>query len=146
MPFGPISKKDQARQDPPGIKRVSLDGKATVQVGAFSRGGKPRGEDKASAPDFGSTEHSSPWGMLAEDSAPLCVPFGSSAQTRDFMVDPLTAWWQGLSVKEQRPSDRIQLKMDNGPERSGVRTHLLRRMGQVVDTSGKPIQLLSSPP
>ena len=36
--------------------------------------------------------------------------------------------------------------MDNGPESSGVRTQFLYRMVQLVDTIGKPIQLLYYPP
>lgn len=62
------------------------------------------------------------------------------------MVDTLTAWGQGLSPQEQQAIERVQLKMDKGPESSGVRTQFLHRMGQLVDTIGKPIQLLYYPP
>jgi DDE family transposase len=123
-----------------------MDGKATVKLGPFSRGGKTRGEYKASDHDFGGTEHYIPCGILAEETAQLSVPCGSSAKTSDFLVDTLTAWWQGLRVKEQSASDRVQLKMDNGPERSGRRTQFLHRRVQLVDTIGKPFQVLSSPP
>jgi hypothetical protein len=123
-----------------------MDCKATVKLGAFSRGGKTRGEYKASDHDFGSTEHYIPCGIVDEDTAQLSVTFGSSAKTSDFMVDTLTAWWQGLSATEQRAIERVQLKMDNGPESSGVRTQFLHRMVQLVDTIGKPIHLLYYPP
>jgi hypothetical protein len=123
-----------------------MDCKATVKLGAFSRGGKTRGEYQASDHDFGSTEHYIPCGILDEDTAQLFVTFGSSAKTSDFMVDTLTAWWQGLSATEQCTIERVQLKMDNGPESSGVRTQFLHRMVQLVDTIGKPIQLLYYPP
>lgn len=123
-----------------------MDCKATVKLGAFSRSGKTRGEYKASDHDFGGTEHYIPCGILEEDTAQLAVTFGSSAKTSDFLVDTLTAWWQGLRVQEQRAIDRVQLKMDNGPESSGVRTQFLYRMVQLVDTIGKPIQLLYDPP
>jgi hypothetical protein len=146
MPFLPISKKDQTSQDTPGVKRLSIDGKATVKRGAFSRGGETRGEHKASDHDFGETEKYVPCGMLDEDTAQLQVTFGSSAKTSDFMVDTLTAWWQSLSTQEQRAIERVQLKMDNGPESSGVRTQFLHRMVQLVDTIGTPIQLLYYPP
>jgi len=146
MPFLPISKKDQASQDAPGVKRLSMDCKATVKIGAFSRGGKTRGEYKASDHDFGGTGQYIPCGVLDEDTAQLYVTFGSSAKTSDFIVDTLTAWWHGLSAQEQRAIDRVQLKMDNGPESSGVRTQFLHRMVQLVDTIGKPFQLLYYPP
>jgi hypothetical protein len=123
-----------------------MDCKATVKLGTFSRDGKTRGDYKASDHDFGGTEHYIPCGILDEDTAQLSVTFGSSAKTSDFLVDTLTAWWQGLSVKEQRVIDRVQLKIDNGPESSGVRTQFLSRMVQLVDTIGKPIQLLYYPP
>ena len=71
---------------------------------------------------------------------------GSLAQTSDFIVDTLTAWWQGLSTQEQSAIERVQLKMDNGPESSGVRTQFLHRLVQLVDTIGKPIQLRYYPP
>ena len=74
------------------------------------------------------------------------MTFGNSAKTSDFIVDTLTAWWHGLNAQEQRAIDRVQLKMDNGPESSGVRTQFLQRMVQLVETIGKPIQLLYYPP
>ena len=123
-----------------------MDCKATVKLGAFSRGGKTRGEHEASDHDLGETEKYVPCGILEEDTAQLSVTFGSSAKTSDFLVDTLTAWWQGLSLKEQGAIAHIQLKMDNGPESSGVRRQFLHRMVQLVDTLGKPIQLLYYPP
>lgn len=123
-----------------------MDCKATVKIGAFSRGGKPRGEYKASDHDFGGTEQYIPCGILDEDTAQLPGTFGSSAKTSDFLVDTLTAWWQGLTVQEQHSIERGQLKMDNGPESSGVRTQFLHRLVHLVDTLGKPLQLLDYPP
>jgi Rhodopirellula transposase DDE domain len=123
-----------------------MDCKATVNIGAFARGGHTRGEYRASDHDFGCTEKYIPCGVLDENTAQLSVTFGSSAKTSDFIVDTLTAWWQGLSAKERGEIERVQLKMDNGPESSGVRTQFLSRMVHWVDTIGKPIQLLYSPP
>ena len=123
-----------------------MDCKATVKLGAFARGGQTRGDYKASDHDFGSTEHYVPCGILDEDTAQLHVTFGSSAKTSDFIVDTLTAWWQGLSPQKQHAIERVQLKMDNGPESSGVRTQFLHRMVHWVDTMGKPLQLLYFPP
>jgi len=74
------------------------------------------------------------------------VTFGSSSKTSDFIVDTLTAWWHGLSLQEQGAIEQLQLNMDNGPESSGVRTQFLQRMVQLVETIGKPIQLLYYPP
>ena len=125
---------------------MRMDCKATGKLGPFSRGGKTRGEYKASDHDLGETEKYVPCGVLDEETAQLSVTFGSSAKTSDFIVDTLAAWWQRLSAKEQHAIDRLQLKMDNGPESSGVRTQFLHRMVQLVDTIRKPIQLLYHPP
>jgi Rhodopirellula transposase DDE domain len=123
-----------------------MDCKATVHIGAFSRGGQTRGDHKASDHDCGCQEAYIPWGIVDEDTAQLSVTFGSAAKTSDCIVATLTAWWQGWSTQEHRTSDRIQIKMDNGPESSGVRTPLLHRMVQFVDQIGTPIQLLYFPP
>jgi hypothetical protein len=84
--------------------------------------------------------------MVAEDTAQLSVTFGSSYKTSDCIVDTLAAWWQGRSTTEQGAIDRVQINLDNGSERSGVRTQFLQRMVQWVDTIGQPIQLLYYPP
>ena len=55
-------------------------------------------------------------------------------------------WWYGLTVQEQGAIEQIQLKMDNGPESNGMRTQFLHRMVPLVDTIGKPFQLLYYPP
>jgi hypothetical protein len=123
-----------------------MDCKATVKIGPFSRGGHTRGEYKANDHDFECPEKYIPCGIVDEDTAQLSVTFGSSAKTSDFIVDTLTAWWHGLPVQEQHTIERVQLKMDNGPESSGGRTQFLHRMVHVVDTIGKPFQLLYYPP
>lgn len=50
---------------------MSLDGKATVKLGAFSRGGKPRAEYKASAHDREGKQKYLPCGIVEEDTAHL---------------------------------------------------------------------------
>lgn len=125
---------------------MSIDCKATVNIGAFSRGGQTRGDNKASDHDLGCKEKYIPCGIVDEDTGQLSVTFGSSSQTSDFIVDTLAAWWQGLTAAEQGVINRVQITMDNGSESSGVRTQFLHRMVQFVDQIGKPIQLLYFPP
>lgn len=125
---------------------MSIDCKATVNIGAFSRGGQTRGDNKASDHDLGCKEKYIPCGIVDEDTGQLSVTFGSSAKTSDFIVDTLAAWWQGLTAAEQGGINRVQIKMDNGSESSGVRTQFLHRMVQFVDQIGNPIQLLYFPP
>lgn len=123
-----------------------MDCKATVNLGEFSRGGLTRGDVKASDHDFGGDAKYIPCGLLDEDTGQLSITFGSSAKTSDFIMDVLEAQWHALPAHEQRATTQLQLKMDNGPESSGVRTQFLQRMVQFADQIGKSIQLLYFPP
>jgi len=123
-----------------------MDGKATSNIGAFSRGGDTRGDHKASDHDLGCKEKYIPCGIVDEDTAQLYVTFGRSFKTSDCIVDTLAAWWQGLSATEHGEIDRVQIKMDNGSESSGVRPQFLHRMVPFADTIGKPLHLLYDPP
>src|SRR5262249_56011993 len=95
-----------------------MDCKATVNIGAFSRGGQTRGDHKASAHDLGGKEKYIPCGIVDEDTAQLYVTFGSSSKTSDFIVDTLAAWWQGPSAQEQGEIDRGPTKLHTGPRTS----------------------------
>jgi hypothetical protein len=117
-----------------------------VNLGEFSRGGLTRGEVKAYDHDLGCQAKYVPCGVVDEDTGHLRITFGSSAKTSDFIVDALAACWQALPVHEQQATERLQLKMDNGPESSGMRTQFLHRMVQFADQIGKPIHLLYYPP
>jgi hypothetical protein len=115
-------------------------------LGEYSRGGLTRGENQALDHDFGCDQKAIPCGILDEDSGQLHLYLGSSSKTSDFMVDNLEAWWQSLSPLEQQKIRLLQLKIDNGPESSGVRTQFLKRIVDFVDIIGIPIQLLYYPP
>jgi hypothetical protein len=123
-----------------------VDCKATVTLGEFSRGGLTRGEVKAYDHDFGGDAKYIPCGLLDEETGQLSIIFGSSAKPSDFIVDVLEARWDALPTHAQCTTPYLQLKMDNGPESSGVRTQFLHRMVQFADRIGKPIQLLYFPP
>ena len=85
-------------------------------------------------------------GIVDEDTGQLYVNFGSSYKTSDFMVDSLSHWWQNLALREKKQTDVIQIKVDNGPENSGIRTQFWKRMVEFADWTGKSIQLLYFPP
>ncbi len=125
---------------------MSIDCKATVHIGDFSRGGLTRGDHKACDHDLGCKEKYIPCGMVDEDTGQLGIIFGSSYKTSDFMVDALEARWNAWDAQEQATTELLQIKMDNGPESSGVRTQFLPRMVQFADQIGKPIHLLYYPP
>jgi hypothetical protein len=129
-----------------GVKRWSIDGKATVKIGEFSRGGRTRGDNRASDHDMGCEEKYVPCGIVDEESGELALTFGSSYKTSDFIVDVIDAKWEARAEQEQTETSLIQIKMDNGPDSSGRRTQFLSRMVQLADVINKPIQLLYYPP
>ncbi len=128
------------------MKRLSLDCKATVIIGDYSRGGNTRGNNQAQDHDMGSTQKYIPCGIVDEDSGQLYLNFGSSYKTSDFIVDTIEQWWLTLSDQERQTTKTIQLKVDNGPECSGVRTQFLSRMVDFAQRINTTIQLLYYPP
>ena len=125
---------------------MSVDGKATVKIGPYSRGGCTRGDPRAADHDMGCQEKYTPFGIVNEDSGALFVTFGRSAKTSDFIVDGLEAWWAAQPGEQRAQVSRVQIKIDNGPESNGRRTQFLKRMVDFADHIGKPIQLLYYPP
>lgn len=125
---------------------MSIDCKATVNIGPYSRGGATRGERYAADHDMGCQEKYTPFGILEEDTGPLNLCFGSSAKTSDFIVDSLQAWWDQLPLAERQAISRLQIKADNGPESNGRRTQFLARLVAFADAIATPIQLLYYPP
>ena len=128
-------KKDAQAVSSEGVKRWSIDCKATVKIGEFSRGGLTRGDNRASDHDLGCQEKYVPCGIVDEGSGELAITFGSSYKTSDFIVDTIEAKWNAMDEQEKAKTNLIQIKMDNGPESSGRRTQFLHRMVQLVLSS-----------
>jgi hypothetical protein len=63
--FDNIQVKDGAGNDP-SVARGSIDCKATVNIGPYSRGGKTRGDNRAADHDMGCREKYPPFGILEE--------------------------------------------------------------------------------
>ncbi len=69
---------------------------------------------------MGCKEKYIPCGIVDEDSAALNITFGSSYKTSDFIVDTIEAKWNAMAEQEKAKTSLIQIKMDNGPESSGM--------------------------
>ena len=128
------------------VKRLSIDCKATVNIGDYSRGGKTRGDARAADHDMGCEEKYTPFGIVDEDAGGLYLTFGSSFKTSDFIADSLMNWWENTPAQERAAIAHIQIKVDNGPESSGVRTQFLKRIVEFVDHTRTSVQLLYYPP
>lgn len=60
------------------MKRISMNCKATVELGEYSRGGKTRGNNQVLGYDLGEKEKFIPCGIVDEDKGQLYLNFGGS--------------------------------------------------------------------
>lgn len=79
-----------ASEDTP---RLSLDAKASVKIGLFSRGGRTWAEVKAQDHDFRADAKLTPFGILPRYGE-SSLYFPRSSLTSDFIVDVVEMWWQ----------------------------------------------------
>jgi transposase len=125
--------------------RLSLDAKATVLIGPFSRRGKSRVVVKAADHDFGSKAKLTPYGIFLPDHDLLFLYFTASRLTSDFMVDCLRDCW--LTLQSQFPSIKtLLLYQDNGPENHSRRTQLMKRLTDLADETQLILKLAYYPP
>ena len=113
--FEQLSLVNTAADTDATVMRISMDAKATVKVGDFSRGGKKRVRVKAADPDFKPTPRVTPVGILVPQSDEHFLACVTSKVTSDCLVDVLEQWWQ--SVRERFEHVRtLVINLDNGPE------------------------------
>jgi transposase len=125
--------------------RISVDAKATVKVGPFSRGGKRRAEVKAADHDFEAKARVTPVGIFLPATDELFLYGVSSKVTSDCLVDRLEQWWE--RVRERFASiTTLVVNLDNGPENHSRRTQFLYRMVQFAHSSGLRVRLAYYPP
>lgn len=131
----------------PKALRISIDTKAAVKIGPFSRDGRGRGcqANQACDHDLQAASHLIPFGILVVVSGLLTIVFGQSKETSDFIVDALTLWWEENRSRYSQIQELV-INLDNGPQISGQRTQFLKRMIEFADTTGLKIRLLYYPP
>jgi len=107
--------------------RLSLDAKATVNVGPFSRRGKSRIKVEAADHDFEPEAKLTPFGIFSPEHDDLTMYMTGSKVTSDFIVDRLVDWWEFNRVRFPEVT-KLVLNLDNGPENHSRRTQFLKRM------------------
>jgi len=127
------------------VLRLSIDAKATVNVGEYSRGGKNRVDVHAADHDFHPTARVTPVGVLLPARDELAVYAVTSKVTSDCLADILCHWWD---VNKARFAcvNTLVLNLDNGPECHSRRTQFMARLVEFVGTTGLTVQLAYSPP
>jgi len=127
--------------------RISMDAKATVKIGPFSRGGKSRVEIKAADHDFSGKNALTvtPVGIFLPNSDELFLYGITSKVTSDCLVDRLVHWWE--TVKDRFSHIKmLVINLDNGPENNSRRTQFMKRMIDFAHTYHLHIRLAYYPP
>ena len=125
--------------------RLSLDAKAPVVIGPFSRGGKSRLGTKGADHDFKFWGKLTPFGLFLPEQKELNLYFTSSKVTSDFMVDRVDEWW--LTNQARFPKVRkLLLDLDNGPENHSRRSQFIYRLVLWAQTRQVAIELVYYPP
>jgi hypothetical protein len=127
------------------VLRLSLDTKAAVKIGLFSRGGKSWVRVAAADHDFGPEAILTPVGILTPRYRDLYLYFARSTVTSDFLVDVLEQWWTG--VRGRFPQVRtLLLNQDNGPENHSRRTQFMKRLVAFAQAQQLTVRLAYYPP
>jgi transposase len=144
--FDQVHKVNQAADADETRLRISLDAKAPVRVGLFSRRGLNRVVVKGLDHDFqGKTPQITPFGIYLPKHDELYLYFTATKVTSDFMVDCLTDFW--TTVKERYPTvATLVINLDNGPENHSRRTQFMQRLTHFVDHFQLAVQLAYYPP
>jgi len=124
---------------------MSLDAKATVKVGEFSRNGKSRVLRKGLDHDFQADEKITPYGILLPDYDRIYLYFTAGYVTSDFIVDCIQDCWSQVKTDFSQVNT-ILLYQDNGPENHSRRTQFMYRITQFVDQTSLTVQLAYYPP
>jgi hypothetical protein len=127
------------------ILRISIDAKATVNIGPFSRRGQSRTKTQAADHDFKPEAKLTPFGIFLPQYDDLWLYMACSKVTSDFIVDRLEQWWQEVRIRFLRVKTLV-INLDNGPENHSRRTQFLKRIVDFARKSGLVVQLAYYPP
>jgi hypothetical protein len=125
--------------------RISMDAKATVNLGPFARGGKSRVPTQAVDHDFQPEAQVTPVGILMPATNELFVYGVTSRVTSDCLVDRLEQWWATVHTRF-RHITTLLINLDNGPENQSHRTQFMHRLLAFARQHGLTIQLAYYPP
>lgn len=129
----------------PTMLRISLDAKAAVKIGPFSRGGKNRVKTEACDHDFSGSPKLTPDGILIPELEQLFIYCTTSKVTSDFIADSLEAWWSSNCANFVHIKTLV-LNQDNGPENHSRRTQFMKRMVNFAHKYQLNLKLAYYPP
>ena len=127
-----------------GVIRISIDTKATVKVGDYSRGGYSRQGIKAADHDFNPKIVLKPFGIFLPVYNENYFYFTDTNVTADFMIDALEDLWPTLKARFNPHT--IVINSDNGPENNSHRSQFMKRLIQFALKHQVSISLAYYPP
>lgn len=131
-------------KDDDTVLRISIDAKATVKIGNYSRNGKSRNGRKALDHDF-KGETITPFGILNVKDKDLMLYFTKTKATSDFIVDIIEDYW--LSNKDSFSKIKtLVINSDNGTENSSRRTQFIKRLIEFANKYSITVKLVYYPP
>ena len=136
---------NQAADAADHILRISMDAKATVKVGPFSRGGRTRVPVAAADHDFQPEATVTPVGILLPALDELFLYAVTSRVTSDCLADCLTWWWERVRERFSHVTTLV-INLDNGPENHSHRTQFMHRLVQFARRYQLTVQLAYYPP
>ena len=136
---------NQAADSAADVLRISIDAKATVKIGPFSRGGKSRVAVAAADHDFAPEATVTPVGILLPTLAELFVYGVTSKVTSDCLVDRLVQWWEAVRERFAHITTLV-INLDNGPENHSRRTQFMQRLVDFVQHYHVTVRLGYYPP
>jgi Rhodopirellula transposase DDE domain len=125
--------------------RISIDAKATVNIGPFSRRGRSRTGTEAADHDFKPEATLTPFGIFLPQYDDLWLYMTRSKVTSDFIVDRLERWWQEVRLRFLSVKTLV-INLDNGPENHSRRTQFLKRIVEFARKFDVLVQLAYYPP
>ena len=127
------------------VLRLSVDAKATIPIGLFSRGGYSRLTIKAWDHDFKPTHKVTPVGVFLPQYNQLYLFLISGPLTADAIADCIRETW--LLLADRFPTVRtLVLNLDNGPQNHSRRTQFIKRLTDLVDECHLALELAYYPP
>ena len=140
-----MNRVNQAADAAEDVVRLSMDAKATVKVGPFSRGGTSRVPVAAADHDSQPAATVTPVGILLPATDELFLYAVTSKVTSDCLADRLVQWWE--SVRERfRHVTTLVLDLDNGPENHSRRTQFRSRVVAFARQYGLRVRSVYYPP
>jgi transposase len=142
--FSYVHGVNQIADQTDGVIRISMDTKANVNVGDYSRGGYSRQTVKAADHDFDPKTVLKPFGLFLPAYNENYFYFTDSNVTADFMIDALEDLWPMLKARFNPHT--IVINADNGPENNSHRSQFMKRLIEFALKNQVSISLAYYPP